>query len=402
MEHNIFQELLDRYLTGRMTEQEWKMFSRMLKDPVYKSQLEGIIDTELEEHALEGEPDNKVLEAIQHHLQENISTNRKSSRAIFFYIKRMAVAAAFVLALAAAGYWWFALKTPLKKEVAQAGTLAIPPGGNRAVLKLGNGATLDLDSLGEGTLVQQGQSRIVKLSSGQLSYKPTGDATTATVYNTIIIPKGGQYQLTLADGTKVWLNASSSLRYPVSFSGKERSVELTGEAYFEVAGNEQMPFHVHANNIDVEVLGTSFNINSYKDEPVVKTTLLEGSVKVTSGKQASRLKPGQEASVIANGEMKLLDNVNTEEVIAWKNGMFQFRAADIETVLRQAARWYDIRIEYKGGISARFSGQISRSANAEQLFKILELTNKVRFEIHGKNIVVRQSGTGSAAAGSQR
>ncbi|HWV69633.1 FecR family protein [Chitinophaga sp.] len=405
MEHNIFQELLDKYLTGRMTEQEWKIFSRMLKEPAYKSRLEGIIDKELEEHALEGEPDNKVLEAIQNHLQGDISTNRKRSGTIFLYIKRIAVAAVFVLVLAT-GYWWFALKTPLKNEVAQAGTpdqgVTLPPGGNRAVLKLGNGAMLDLDSLDEGALVQQGRAGIIKLSNGQVAYKPTGDATTAAVYNTIIIPKGGQYQLTLADGTKVWLNASSSLRYPVSFSGKEREVELVGEAYFEVAGNEQMPFHVHANNIDVEVLGTSFNINSYKDEPVVKTTLLEGSVKVTSGKQASKLKPGQEASVMADGEMKLQDNVNTEEVIAWKNGMFQFQAADIETVLRQAARWYDIRIEYKGGISARFSGQISRSANAEQLFKILELTNKVRFEIHGKNIVVRQSGTGSEAVGSQR
>lgn len=406
MEHNNFQELLDKYLTGRMTEQEWKVFGRMLKDPVYRSRLESAIDAELEEHALEGEPDNKMLEAIQDHLQKNISANRKSPGTIFFYIKRIAVAAVFLLALAAVGYWWFVLKTPLKKEVAQAampgkGT-SIPPGGNRAVLKLGNGASLDLDSLGEGALVQQGQAKIVKLSNGQVSYKSTGDATTATVYNTIIIPKGGQYQLTLADGTKVWLNASSSLRYPVNFSGKERNVELTGEAYFEVARNEQMPFHVQANNVDVEVLGTHFNINSYKDERVVKTTLLEGSVKVTSGKQASKLKPRQEASVIANGEMKLQDNVNTEEVIAWKNGMFQFRAADIETVLRQAARWYDIRIEYQGGISARFSGQISRSANAEQLFKILELTNKVRFEIHGKNIVVKQNGSGSAAAGSQK
>ena len=320
MENYIFQELLDKYLTGRMTEQEWKIFSHMLKDPAYKSQLEGIIDAELEEHALEGEPDHKLLVAIQDHLQKNISENKKGHRTIFFYIKRVAVAAVFALALAGAGYRWVALKTPVKNEVAQVSAPhkgnAILPGGNRAVLKLGNGANLDLDSLGEGALVQQGQAKIVKLSNGQVSYKSTGDATTATVYNTIIIPKGGQYQLTLADGTKVWLNASSSLRYPVSFSGKERKVELTGEAYFEVARNEGMPFHVQAGNIDVEVLGTHFNINSYKDERAVKTTLLEGSVKVSSGKQASRLTPGQEASVIANGEMKLQNNVNTEEVIA--------------------------------------------------------------------------------------
>ncbi|MEZ2445026.1 FecR family protein [Chitinophaga sp. RCC_12] len=377
-----------------MTEQEWKIFSQMLKEPEHESQLEAIIDTELKEHALEGEPDNKVLEGIQNHLQQHIKADGKRTPTFSLYLKRVAVAAVFALALAGVGYWWFVLKAPLKNEVAQANVpdknIPIPPGSNRAVLKLGNGTEVMLDSLKEGMLLQQGQAKIIKSGNGQVSYKITGTTPAEIVYNTITTPRGGQYQLTLADGTKVWLNASSSLRYPANFSGKERRVELTGEGYFEVARNESMPFHVKANSIDVEVLGTHFNINSYKDEPVIRTTLLEGSVKVTSGKQDSRLKPGQEASVITNGDIKLQDDVNTEEVIAWKNGMFQFKAADIETVLRQAARWYDIQIEYKGGISARFSGQISRSANAEQLFKILELTNKVRFEIHGRNIVVKQ------------
>ncbi len=377
-----------------MTEQEWKIFSQMLKEPEHESQLEAIIDTELKEHALEGEPDNKVLEGIQNQLQQHIKADGKRTPTFSLYLKRMAAAAVFALTLAGVGYWWFVLKTPLKNEVAQANVpdknIPIPPGSNKAVLKLGNGTEVMLDSLTEGMLLQQGQAKIIKSGNGQVSYKITGTTPAEIVYNTITTPRGGQYQLTLADGTKVWLNASSSLRYPSNFSGKERRVELTGEGYFEVARNESMPFHVKVNSIDVEVLGTHFNINSYKDESVIRTTLLEGSVKVTSGKQASRLKPGQEASVIANGDIKLQDDVNTEEVIAWKNGMFQFKAADIETVLRQAARWYDIQIEYKGGISARFSGQISRSANAEQLFKILELTNKVRFEIHGKNIVVKQ------------
>jgi hypothetical protein len=394
MENSIFQELLDKYLTGRMTEQEWQIFSRMLKEPEHKSYLDAIIDAELEEHALEGEPDNKILAGIQSHLHQHIKADEKRPGIIFLYLKKVAVAAVFVLAFAGVGYWWFTLKVPLKHEVAQADStgkeIAISPGGNRAILKLGNGTELILDSLDEGTLVQQGQAKIIKQGNGQVSYKSTGNNPAEIVYNTITTPRGGQYQLTLADGTKVWLNASSSLRYPANFSGKERRVELTGEGYFEVARNESMPFHVQANNIDVAVLGTHFNINSYKDEPVIRTTLLEGSVKVTSGKQASRLKPGQEASVITTGEIRLQDDVNTEEVIAWKNGMFQFKAADIETILRQVARWYDIQIEYKGGISARFSGQISRSANAEQLFKILELTNKVRFEIHGRNIVVTQ------------
>jgi ferric-dicitrate binding protein FerR (iron transport regulator) len=196
--------------------------------------------------------------------------------------------------------------------------------------------------------------------------------------------------LTLADGTKVWLNAASSLQYPATFSGKTRKVMLTGEGYFEVAKNTAMPFHVQVNTMDVEVLGTHFNINSYANESAIRTTLLEGSVKVEEGRQVRTLQPGQQAAVVTNDEMKVLDHADLEEAVAWKDGMFQFKGADIETVLRQAERWYDVQFDYKGGIAVRFSGQISRSANAEQLLKILELTGRVKFEIHGKTIVVKQ------------
>lgn len=375
-----------------MTEQEWEIFRSMLNQPAYKSRLDAIIEAELEQHAFEGPPDNNMLAAIQDHLLHKTRSNNKRAGTILRYFKRAAVAAVFILMIAGLAYWQLA-KLRSKNEITQAGTInketSIPPGGNRAVLKLSNGDEIILDSAGKGTLAQQGQAKVVKLGNGQLSYKLSGNTSAATVYNTITTPRGGQYQLTLADGTKVWLNASSSLRYPVAFSGKERRVELTGEGYFEVAKNVLMPFHVQSNSMDVEVLGTHFNINSYADEPAIRTTLLEGSVRIAKGGQRNTLKPGQQASVI-NGEMKVLDDVNIEEAIAWKNGMFQFKGADIETVLRQAARWYDFQFEYKGGISERFSGQISRSANAEQLLKILELTGKVKFEIHGKNVVVKQ------------
>ncbi|MVT07891.1 FecR family protein [Chitinophaga tropicalis] len=387
MQKNSFQELLDKYLTGRMTEAEWELFRSMLNQPEYREQLEALIDTELEEHTFEGEQDNSILASIQERLQDNI---KKRPGTIFSFIKKMAVACTLMVAIAGTAYWWFSLKPVPEKEVTVSSNTAITPGGNKAILQLGNGAKIILDNAKEGTLAQQGQAKIVKQGNGQLSYNVTGNTPDATVYNTISTPRGGQYQLTLSDGTKVWLNASSSLRYPAAFSGKERHVQLTGEGYFEVAKNASMPFHVQAGNVDVEVLGTHFNINSYTDEPSIRTTLLEGSVKVTDGRQASMLKPGQEASVKPEGGIKVQSDVDTEEVIAWKNGIFQFKAADIETVLRQAARWYDIQFEYKGGISARFSGQISRSANAEQLLKILELTGKVQFEIHGKNIVVKQ------------
>jgi ferric-dicitrate binding protein FerR (iron transport regulator) len=193
----------------------------------------------------------------------------------------------------------------------------------------------------------------------------------------------------LADGTKVWLNAASSLRFPAAFAGKERIVELNGEGYFEVAKNASMPFHVRVHDMDVQVLGTHFNINAYTDETAMRTTLLEGSVQVSQGEQTQLLTPGQQAAASQNGQIQLADGVDVEEVMAWKNGMFQFQGADLETILRQAARWYDIDVEYKQRISDRFSGQISKNVNLSQLLKILELTGKVHFEIEGRKIIVK-------------
>lgn len=374
-----------------MTEEEWKVFSSMLNDPAYKDLLEATIDTELQEHTYEGAPDYERLAAIQDHLRDKIRRGKRPGM-IMLYIKRAAVAAV-VLIIAGTGYWWLANRTP-KKEIASvqpvSKEMVIPPGGNKAILKLSNGDEIMLDSAAEGTLAQQGPAKVMKLANGQLSYKLSGKIAAAAVYNTITTPRGGQYRLTLADGTNVWLNAASSLQYPAAFSGKERRVVLSGEGYFEVAKNASMPFHVQVNTMDVEVFGTHFNINSYANETAIRTTLLEGSVKVKEGKQVRMLKPGQQSSLSGNGEMKVQDDADVEAAVAWKNGMFQFKAADIETVLRQAERWYDVRFDYKGGIAVRFSGQISRSADAEQLLKILELTGKVKFEIHGKTIVVKQ------------
>lgn len=389
MQENTFQDLLDKYLTGRMTEEEWKVFSSMLNDPAYKSLLEATIDTELKEHTYEGTPDHERLAAIQDHLRDKMHTGKRSGM-IMLYLKRAAVAAV-ILIIAGAGYWWLAGRS-FQKELASVKPVntVILPGGNKAVLTLSNGEEIVLDSAAEGTLAQQGQAKVMKLANGQLSYKVSGSTAAATVYNTITTPRGGQYKLTLADGTHVWLNAASSLQYPAAFSGKERRVVLSGEGYFEVAKNASMPFHVQVSAMDVEVLGTHFNINSYTNEGAIRTTLLEGSVKVGAGKQVRMLKPGQQSSLDSNGAMKVQDHADVEAAVAWKEGMFQFKGADIETVLRQAERWYDVQFDYKGGIAVRFSGQISRSANAEQLLKILELTGKVKFEIHGKTIVVKQ------------
>jgi transmembrane sensor len=404
MQTNHFQELLDKYLTGRMTEQEWKTFSELLNVPEHKNRLAAIIDTELAEHAFEGEPDNNMLAAIQENLYNNMQAGKERSARIVRFIKRLAVAAVFVMMLSGVA-WWLISKKPAQPELAKENKvkkeIPLVPGGNRAILKLSDGTEIILDSAGDGTLVQQGQAKVIKLGDGQLSYQSSDKTTAEPMYNTISTPRGGQYQLILADGSNVWLNASSSLRYPASFSGKERKVELTGEGYFEITKNATMPFHVQVNNIDVEVLGTHFNINSYTDEPAIRTTLLEGRVKVVNrqsaiGKgQSVILKPGEQAIAVSNSRFTIDDSrfiidrsPDIEQVMAWKNGLFQFKAADIKTVLRQAERWYDVQFEFKENIPERFSGQISRSANADQLLKILELTGKVKFVYQGKTIIV--------------
>ncbi|MGN6341472.1 MAG: FecR family protein [Ginsengibacter sp.] len=263
----------------------------------------------------------------------------------------------------------------------------VSPGRNTAMLTLANGTTINLDSAANGALTTQGNAKILNLN-GLLSYNTVGNKSSEVLYNTISTPRGGQYQLMLADGSKVWLNAASSLRFPASFAGKERKVELLGEAYFEVAKNAAMPFKVKVHGMEVEVLGTHFNINSYDNESIVRTTLLEGSIKINKDDKSSLLKPGQQAQMNEAGEIKIISNVDVEEAIAWKEGKFQFDKADIHAIMRQLARWYDVEVEYKGNVSSHFGGTISRDVNLSQVLNMLHLTGEVNFKIEGKKVVV--------------
>jgi transmembrane sensor len=267
----------------------------------------------------------------------------------------------------------------------------VSPGGNKAILTLSDGSTIVLDGAANGTLTQQGNSKIIKMTNGQLVYNSSSVKPAEVLYNTITTPKGGQYQLILADGSKVWLNAASSLRYPVTFTGKERKVELTGEAYFEVAKNAAMPFKINVEGrSEVEVLGTHFNINSYVDEGTINTTLLEGSVKVTgfSNHNSKLIVPGEQAQLHQNGLISLNRNLNIEEVMAWKNGNFFFNKSDLQTVLRQLSRWYDVEIVYEGNVPKReFEGEMERGLNLSQVLKILE-KNDVHFKIEKNKLIV--------------
>ncbi len=280
----------------------------------------------------------------------------------------------------------------------------IAPGGNKAVLTLADGSQIILDSAANGNLASQGNVKLIKLD-GQLAYNgsksPSGDEG-EIIYNTITTPRGGQYQLILSDGSKVWLNAASSLRYPATFAGKERKVELTGEGYFEVAHNAAMPFKVKINTPlgdggEVEVLGTHFNINSYADEATINTTLLEGKVKVTplansqlNTQNSQLLSTGQQAKLNSTGQITVNKNVELDEVMAWKNGVFNFSGLTIEDIMRQISRWYNLDVSYQGQTSKEtFTGIVSRNNNISQVLKIMEEAG-IKFSIKNKNITVMQ------------
>ncbi|MBL0155210.1 MAG: FecR domain-containing protein [Chitinophagaceae bacterium] len=305
-------------------------------------------------------------------------------------------AAAILILLSVAAYFFF---NPGKKgqAIAANNNKTIPaapilPGGNKAVLILADGSSIILDSTTNGIISQQGAVKVNKLENGLLVYMVNGRQITENdeaFYNTISTPRGGQYQVTLTDGTKVWLNAASSIRFPVVFTGSNRKVEITGEAYFEVEKNAKMPFIVKAGESEVEVLGTHFNVNAYNDEAAIRTSLLEGSVKVSVGKGPREyLQPGQQSGITKDGKIRIYDHVDMEEVMAWKDGRFQFKSADLSTILRQISRWYDVDIEYRNNVNLHFTGQLPRSSQAASFFEKLEMTGEVHFKVEGRKIIV--------------
>ena len=293
------------------------------------------------------------------------------------------VAAAAVVLLAVVAVW---VVRPGKKEQAPVVFKQdIVAGGNKATLTLASGQTVVLDTVKNGVVINQGGSKVVKMGDGRLGYQAGG--ATAIAYNTLTTPRGGQYQLTLPDGSRVWLNAASSITYPTVFSGQDRSVSVKGEAYIEVVHDAGKPFRVEAGGQRVEVLGTSFNINAYSDEPAVRTTLVEGKIRVNSGQVARVLAPGQQT---VGAGLELVSGVDIDEVLAWKNGAFSFRGADVPTVMRQLARWYDIEVEYPEGVpTGTFDGEIGRGLTLNQVLDGLAKT-RIRYTIvSAHKIIIR-------------
>ena len=274
----------------------------------------------------------------------------------------------------------------------------ILPGSNKAILTLANGSKIILDDAKQGKIASQKNVVINKNKSGEVIYKTTSaDQTSssqtpveAIAMNTLTTPRGGQYEVVLPDGTHVWLNAASSLKYPTAFTGNERRVELTGEAYFEVSKDARKPFFVKTTNQTVAVLGTHFNINSYADEAATKTTLLEGSVKVTGNmnRLTVMLKPGQQAVNTVNA-IDIKPDADIDEAVAWKNGKFLFRNTDLRAIMRQLSRWYDVDVEYQGNVAPKhYRGRISRNVPVSEIFQILK-TSGINFTINGGKIIVK-------------
>jgi ferric-dicitrate binding protein FerR (iron transport regulator) len=311
-------------------------------------------------------------------------------------VHRWHVAAAAVLfcAMAGAGFLWIARKpigTTIAKTKSNIGPAAIVPGSNKAILTLSDGSAIALDSTRLGALASQGNAQVVNANGTILSYHAGSKNDLQMVYNTLSTPGGGQYQLVLADGTKVWLNASSSIHFPSTFKGKERNVAITGEAYFEVAKNASMPFTVTVKDVTVQVLGTHFDVMAYNDENSINTTLLEGSVRITKGSIHKMLVPGQQSRVDETGQIEIAA-ADVEEVTAWKNGLFQFNGYSIETIMRQISRWYDVEVVYEGEIpKGHFSGIVNRSNNISQVLKIME-AGGVGFRIGARKITVFTNG----------
>jgi len=371
------EDLLDRYNSGKATEDEKALVESWYNHFTPPASGEGPDP----EHLKQDQQDS-----LKHLLSE---INHRRSKGIGPWYT---AAAAVLVIFTALGIYHFIAdkKNRQPKYTAKTPARDIAPGTNKATLTLANGQTINISDSQNGLIATQAGVAINKTSDGLVKYETGPAAILLTgAMNIITVPRGGKYQLVLADGTKVWLNNASSLKFPTAFSGNERVVELTGEAYFEVVHNSKQPFKVKTASQIVEDIGTQFDVNSYADEDGTATTLVEGGVKIYDAKGQTFIKPGQQYLLKTNGLSEVRNEVDLDEVTAWKSDMFQFDNADIKTIMRQIGRWYNVDVEYAGQVpSSTYHGRISRNSNASTVLKILELSG-INFTIERGKIIVK-------------
>ncbi|SHG09333.1 FecR family protein [Pedobacter caeni] len=389
-------ELLEQLASGKLSAEQDAAFQELLQQADKKEYLSVL---ELWEEILiqypgAEIPDGALIQRIERSLDKEIPVIRmykkEEKRAKPSGKTYLAIAASLFLLVSVGLFFYNHQKQQPETKLASLELNDAAPGGNRAILMLADGKIINLDSAKTGTLISQSGLRIIKSKDGQLIYNASPVSQDSPVtYNTISTPRGGQYRINLPDGSAVWLNAVSTLKFPVSFTGKERKVELSGEAYFEITKDTGKPFLVQSKQQTVEVLGTHFNINSYDDEQGVRTTLLEGRVKVISSSNQRQviLKPGQQSQL--EGSTFLVKEVDAEESMAWKNGFFVFNAESIPSAMRKIARWYDMEIVYEGNVGDQdLTGSVSRFQNVSEVLKMLKLTGIVHFKVEGRRITV--------------
>ncbi|WP_207516045.1 FecR family protein [Longitalea luteola] len=401
MDKQSFFRILDKYQDGTASAAEKALIEE------YYRRLEKAGNTDLS-----AEEEAAVKEVMYSQIAASLWAGGNKAIPIRKINYRLVAAAAVILAVIGAGSYFWLLKEPPTTTASTKTTKAkphdLPPGRDAAVLTLADGRTIILDSA-SGTISQQGGATVINIK-GMVSYSSSSPAAGASgeavVYNKVSTARGNQYQLILADGTKVWLNSASSLRFPTAFTGEKREVELDGEGYFEVAKNTRKPFHVKTRTQHIEVLGTHFNVNAYSDEETVKTTLLEGSVKVRQSAVDNRqssignrqpakndhqqviLRPGEQAVMATNSPLTIDHSPDIEQVMAWKNGWFEFDDTDIKTIMRQISRWYDVDIKYETKTAnEKYGGRISRNLNLSNILKMLE-NYGVHFKLEGKTLTV--------------
>lgn len=390
-----FIKILRRYGKGIATDEERKFIESYYD--LFDLEPEEIRSKKDQERIKE-----KMLNEVWEKIQQKQGRPGKERNGI-----RPVSVAASILVVLASGIFIYLISSRQNRQQNLAKQASIPdekgqihPGGNKAILTLANGQKIILDSAQTGSLIKQGNVNIVKLNSGLLAYN-TQHATRNTrqiiQYNTITTPRGGQYKIVLADGSKVWLNAASSLRFPTAFTGEKREVKMQGEAYFEVAKNTAKPFIVSVEGITVKVLGTHFNVYAYSNENIIRTTLAEGAVSLSrrgegqpAGQTEMRLKPGEQAQLDKQTGNISVKKVNVNKMLAWKNNLFYFEDTNIKEIMGQVARWYDVEVVYatKQLKNKNFSGIISRYKNIDELLKRMELTGTIHFKVEGKVITV--------------
>ncbi|WP_316792587.1 FecR family protein [Pedobacter frigoris] len=372
-------ELLRKYIAGNCTEEE----KGLLETWYLQYEVKDLSQVSEEEK-------EKQLDEVF----SSLPIHHSSSRRISLW-PRIAAAAA-VLIILGSGFYFYRHKLAKEELVQHEYVNDIKPGRNKAILTLADGRNITLDDAANGSIAKQAGITISKTKDGQLVYEVIANANedidAPYSLNTITTPKGGQYQISLPDGSKVWLNAASSLSYPLRFNKKERKVALTGEAYFEVAHNKVTPFKVKTATQEVEVLGTHFNVNAYQDEKSAKTTLLEGSVKISQiqSNVSKLLKPGQQA--IVTNTISVVD-VDLEESIAWKDNLLMFNEDNLDHIMRMIARWYNVEIVFNDDSlkTELYSGSVSKFANVSHVLKKLEQLGGVRFTIVDRTIKISRN-----------